>query len=254
MTPRRVASVSLFLAAFVLLLAPTVFADPIGTFRWRLAPFCNVITLDAVSQATTITVSGTDDQCGASVAAATSGTAHVNPNGSIGLSLLVTRPDGLTISTSVDVDLTTLNGVWKDDAGNSGTFLFNPAAAPGDPRRITLKGVYSAGAFAAEAGHSLVSNFSFGRTLPAAPAAPAVNVVPFGGPATANCPGSFDDPRAMPGQLCLYERSRTNVEVIQIANAAGDLDVADTVGAHFAIRAAAAGAASVSGVWAVAIP
>lgn len=253
MSRHRLASVSLAFAAFAVTTS-SVSADPLGTFRWRLAPFCNVVTLDAVSQATTITVSGADDQCGASVAAAASGTAHVNPNGSVSLSLLVTRPDGITISTSVEVDVITLSGVWKDDAGNSGTFLFSPGAAPGDPRRITLKGVYSAGFVAGQALQGVVSNFSFGRTLPAAPAAPLANIIPIDGPPTVNCPGSFDDPRALPGQLCLYERFRQNVDGYQVSNSVGVSNVADRFGAHFAMAADVAGPATVAGAWAVTIP
>lgn len=250
---RRFVSALIAFTPFVIT-ASSASADPIGTFRWRLAPHCNVVTLDAVSQATTITVSGIDDQCGAPVAAAVSGTAHVNPNGSISLSLLTTRPDGYTLASSVEIDLATLSGVWRDDSGNSGTFLFNPNAAPGDPRRITLKGVYSSGLFVDDVPAYMLSNASFGKTLPAPPAVPAANIIPFGGPPTVNCPGSFDNPRALPGQLCLYERLRINVMAVQVLNSSGDINVADTVGVQISAQAAAAGSMALMGKWAVTIP
>jgi hypothetical protein len=240
-------------APFLVAVSPAS-ADPIGTFRWRLAPFCNVVTLDAVGQATTISVTGTDDQCGAPVAATATGAAHVNPNGTITLSLQTTRDDGYTIATSVQIDPATLSGVWKDDSGNSGTFLFNPPAAPGEPRRITLTGVYSAGLSATQAGQGVISNISFPRTLPAPPAVPEANIIPFGAVPTANCPGSYDAPRALPGQLCLYERLSANIADFRITNSEGDEGVADTTGAHFVILAAAPEALQVVGKWAVTIP
>jgi hypothetical protein len=213
-----------------------------------------VITIDAVSQATTFTVSGADDQCGAPVAAAVTGTAHVNLNGSVSLGLLETRPDGLTLATSAELSLATLSGVWKDDSGNSGTFVFNPPAAPGEPRRITLTGVYSAGLTAAQANNGVVSNISFPRRLPAPPAVPEVNIIPADGQPTVNCPGSVDNPRALPGQLCLYEQLRGNVALFRITNSDGVEGIADTTGAHFAILATAPGNTQVIGKWAVTIP
>lgn len=67
------------------------------------------------------------------------------------------------------------------------------------------------------------------------------------GPPTLNCPGSFDDPRALPGQLCLYERLRMNVSDFQVLNSAGNLSVADTTGVVLAVQAAGAGGVAATG-------
>ena len=39
-------------------------AQSLGTFRWQLQPFCNVITVTVVQQGGTYTLDGTDDRCG----------------------------------------------------------------------------------------------------------------------------------------------------------------------------------------------
>ncbi len=211
-------------------------------------------SLYAVKQADTIALSGTDDQCGAQVTAAAIGGAFLNPNGSIGIALSVMRPDGIVLSSTVDFDVVTLSGVWRDDAGNSGTFQFSPPSpAPGAPRRITLKGLYSVGFFAPLEQTFQSSQFSFGKTLPTAPSAPVANIIPFGGPPTVNCPGSFANPQALPGQLCLYERQRSNVSY-RVFDSSTAFDVGDTTGAHIFAVAVESGGVSATGVWAVTIP
>ncbi len=257
MSFHQIASVSIATFALVVSAVSSAFAQPqtIGTFRWQFLPYCNVVTLLAVQQENNvITLSGTDDQCGGSVVAAASGAAHLNPSGSISVSLVVTRPDGIAISTTAEVSLATGSGPYKDDAGNSGTFQISPPSpAPGDPRRITLKGVYSSGFNAVGAGAFQASQFSFGRTLPSAPTAVQANIIPFGGPPTTNCPGTFANPQALPGQLCLYERSRQNA-TYQIADSAGTLSLADPFGAHLFVVADGVGGVAIAGAWAVTIP
>jgi hypothetical protein len=252
---RRVVVVSMVLLAMAALVVPAALAQPIGTFRWQFAPYCNVVTLYAVQQPNSvIALSGTDDQCGDPVTAAAAGTAHLNPNGTISVSLTVTRPDGIVFSSTAEVNLVTGLGPWKDDASNSGTFQINPPSpATGARRRITLKGVYSSGFTAAGANAFQATQFSFGRTLPEAPLAPVANIIPFGGPPTTNCPGTFANPQALPGQLCLYERSKANASY-QVADAAAVLGVADTLGAHLFVVAEGAGGVAIAGTWAVTIP
>lgn len=46
-------------------LAVPATAQPLGTFRWQLQPYCNVLTLNVV-QGGVYTLDGTDDRCGAS--------------------------------------------------------------------------------------------------------------------------------------------------------------------------------------------
>src|SRR5262245_16165508 len=77
-----------------LMTAATASAQVLGTFRWQLAPFCNVVTLTVVQNGPAFSLHGTDDQCGAPRFAAVSGSAHLNPDGTAGLAFTVMRPDG----------------------------------------------------------------------------------------------------------------------------------------------------------------
>lgn len=254
MSPYRVVCLSLALIALIASSAPVAFAQPLGTFRWQFAPYCNVVTLYVVQQSNTLALSGTDDQCGGPVAAAAVGTAHQNPNGSISISLVVTRPDGLAISSTIDFNLASLTGAWKDDAGNSGTFVTDPPSpATGARRGLTFTGVYSAGFLANGLNNHDVSQITFPRSLSGIALAPLTNIIPFGAPPTANCPGSFENPQAAPLQLCLYERLNSN-GTYRVYNSAGVPDVGDPIGAHILTRPLALGTVGISGAWAVAIP
>jgi hypothetical protein len=76
-------------------------AQPLGTFRWQLQPYCNVISLAIVQQGGQYQLDGTDDQCGAAVKASVVGLAFQNPNGSIGFGLtIVTTPGGTAVPRS----------------------------------------------------------------------------------------------------------------------------------------------------------
>jgi Collagen triple helix repeat (20 copies) len=41
-----------------------------------------------------------------------------------------------------------------------------------------------------------------------------VEYIPPGAPATTNCPGSPDNPEALPGKICLYSSSESNISVV----------------------------------------
>jgi len=112
-------------------------AQELGTFRWRFAPFCNVVTLSVVQQPGEVyALTGFDDRCGASVRAAVSGTAHLNPDGTIGMGLTIIWPDGLSTRDAVVLN-STLSGTWTDTAsGSGGAFTYNPSAVSGTPRPI----------------------------------------------------------------------------------------------------------------------
>lgn len=248
---------ALALAAVVApLAASTVVAQPLGTFRWQLAPYCNVVTLYVVQQGAGFTLTGTDDQCGGLVTAPASGTAHINPNGSIGIGLTTIRPDGITIATNVVLNPTTISGDWQDEYSNGGTFQFNPASpVAGSPRRITLTGVYSVFFHADAANEVFASAISFGRTLPAPPLSAPSNIIPVGGPPTADCPGSHTNPQALPGQLCLYERSRLNVQGLVVTSALlSVINRGERTGAQVVTSSAGIGPVRTVGFWAVTIP
>lgn len=117
-----------------MLLAATVGAQSLGTFRWQLQPFCNVVTVNVVQAGAVFTVDGFDDQCGASQRASLVGTATQNPDGTIGFGLhIVTVPGGAAVALDARISVASLGGVWTDSAGNSGTFIFNGNAG-GAPR------------------------------------------------------------------------------------------------------------------------
>ena len=125
-----------FAVGLILLTRPTLHAQgsPLGTFRWQLQPFCNVVTVNVIQQGTVYTVDGYDDQCGAAQRAPLVGLATPNPDGSIGLGLhVVTVPGGRGLQVDARISLATLSGLWTDSAGNSGTFAFG-ASAGGGPR------------------------------------------------------------------------------------------------------------------------
>lgn len=188
------------------------------------------------------------------MAAAANGSAHLNPNGTITLAFTVIRPDGVPIAHNASIAVATLSGTWADEYGNSGLFSFNPPSAVGPQRTISVKGNFGVVYHAAAANQDDTSAFSFNRPLPSAPAVPAANIIPLTGPPTANCPGTFDNPQALPGQLCIYERSRVNASLTTITNSAAFSGTADPTGATAFVRSAAAGQTAWMGKWVVTLP
>jgi len=118
-------------------------AQPLGSFRWQLQPYCNVVTVAVVQQGGQYQLDGTDDQCGAAQAAGVRGLAFQNPNGSIGFGLIiVTAPGGTPIHVDATISIATLSGTWRDSAGNTGSFIFTPGAGTGGgPRPVPSGGI-----------------------------------------------------------------------------------------------------------------
>ncbi len=117
-----------------LVLAARAEAQSLGTFRWQLQPFCNVVVVNVTQQGAVYTADGYDDQCGAAQRAPLVGLATPNPDGTIGFGLnVVTVPGGRGVQIDARITLATLGGSWSDSAGNSGTFAFN-ASTGGSPR------------------------------------------------------------------------------------------------------------------------
>ena len=116
------------LALILVAALSTAQAQSLGTFRWQLQPFCNVITVAVVQTGATFTVDGFDDQCGAPQRAPLVGLATQNPDGTVGFGLhVVTVPGGRGLQIDARISLATLSGSWNDSAGNSGTFVLNTA-------------------------------------------------------------------------------------------------------------------------------
>src|SRR5690348_6377635 len=88
-------------------------AQDIGTFRWQLQPFCNIVTVQVTQVGGIYRLEGTDDQCGAATVAPVIGIAAINPTGSIGLGLThVTTPGGVPVHVDALVTLPGASGTW----------------------------------------------------------------------------------------------------------------------------------------------
>ncbi len=112
-------------------------AQPLGSFSWQLAPYCNLITVSVTQDGSIYTLVGYDNQCGAAARGAVSGTAFVNPDGTIGIGLTtVTVPGGIAVHLEAAIDTISLGGAWRDSHGNSGTLIFSPASTAGPPRPL----------------------------------------------------------------------------------------------------------------------
>ena len=135
MSMQRVARVlsAVLLVGFT---ATATSAQTLGTFRWQLLPYCNVVSVTVVQQGAHYQLHGTDDQCGAGPLAGVTGLAFLNPDTSIGFGLnIVTTPGGAPVHVDATIALATLGGSWRDSAGATGTFAFMPgASAGGSPR------------------------------------------------------------------------------------------------------------------------
>jgi hypothetical protein len=118
-------------------------AQPIGTFRWQLQPYCNIISVNVTQQGAIYTLDGTDDRCGGgNQPGSLVGIAYLTPLGLVGFGLTSVLPNGTPIHTEATLSIATLNGTWRDHAGNNGTFVFTPGAGVGGaPRPIPSGGI-----------------------------------------------------------------------------------------------------------------
>lgn len=133
----RTVSVCIATSIAALYLPPSADAQSLGTFRWQLQPYCNVVALAVTQNGGVYELEGTDDQCGAGGAPASAiGTAFPNADGSIALGLnIVAAPSGAPVHVMARINLGTLGGTWQDSAAGSGSFVFTPGAgAGGSPR------------------------------------------------------------------------------------------------------------------------
>ncbi len=111
-------------------------AQVVGTFRWQTEPYCNVLTLRVTQSGAAYTLDGFDEQCGGNPRLPVHGIAVVQANGSvsIGLSVVPSPGDPGPVNVLAAVNLSNFSGTWRDSAGNSGAFLFNPGSTSGGPR------------------------------------------------------------------------------------------------------------------------
>ncbi len=109
--------------------------QPLGTFRWQIQPYCNVLTLNVAQQGGVYTLDGSDDRCGAAQAASARGIAFLNPSGTIGFGVTMVQPGGVAVHLEAAISLPALNGTWRDSSGASGSFMLTPGAGIGGPAR-----------------------------------------------------------------------------------------------------------------------
>lgn len=162
---------SLMMGALALMITVGVAAadaQSIGTFRWQLQPYCNVVTLAVTQVGGIYRVEGTDDQCGGAADKASAiGTAFPNPDGTIGFGLtIVVTPGGAPVHVDAALAPGGFDGTWKDSAGDSGTFKFTPGAPTGgQPRPQPIGGKGPAGVIFAKGGY-IVAPGGTGEPLP----------------------------------------------------------------------------------------
>jgi hypothetical protein len=129
------------------LVLPTASAEaqPLGTFKWQIQPYCNVITVNVTQQSGIYTLDGTDDRCGASQGASVVGIAHLTALGLVGFGLTSVLPGGTAVHTEATISTASLSGTWRDSVGNNGSFVFTPGAGTGgDARPIPAGGIAAA--------------------------------------------------------------------------------------------------------------
>ncbi len=147
MGPMRTA-LSFLLVGLVWPSVPSI-AQPLGTFRWQLVPYCNVLTLNVGHQGGIYTLDGTDDRCGAAQVASARGIAFLNPIGTIGFGVTMVQPGGVPVHLEATISLPTLNGTWRDSSGASGAFMLTSGPSIGGPPRLVSASGLSAGSVTA---------------------------------------------------------------------------------------------------------
>jgi hypothetical protein len=133
------------LVSLVATLAPSgAYAQPLGTFKWQLQSFCNVLSLVVTQSGSVFTLDGFDDQCGATTRAPVTGLATPNPNGTIEFGLtIVATPGAAPVHVAAAISMATLGGTWRDSTGATGNFVFTPGNGTGGSPRPASSGIPS---------------------------------------------------------------------------------------------------------------
>jgi hypothetical protein len=135
---RRLCALSLFILMLGIVWPVIADAQVIGTFRWQLQSYCNIVALVVTQTGGVYNLDGFDDQCGAATRAPVTGLATLNPNGTIefGLTIVVT-PGAAPVHVAAAIDLATLGGTWRDSTGATGNLVFTPGnGTGGSPRPL----------------------------------------------------------------------------------------------------------------------
>jgi hypothetical protein len=123
------------------MLPATASGQVLGTFTWRLNPFCNLLTLTAVQQGAGIALTGYDDNCGAAVRRSASGTAVFNGNGTVTLGVSIMGEGLAPNQLAAVVSPITGAGSWSDSDGNGGPLTLSaPTPGAGAARPVKTVG------------------------------------------------------------------------------------------------------------------
>jgi hypothetical protein len=126
-----------YLFAFALIgsltLAAPASAQTLGPFRWNVAPFCNVLNLTVTVSGSVFALHGFEEQCGGNPRLPVYGVAFFQGDGTIWLGLTTIFPFGNGLHTQVTM-FSDLSGNWRDNANQTGTWVFSPGATTGGPR------------------------------------------------------------------------------------------------------------------------
>jgi hypothetical protein len=147
-----------------LLQASVASAQSLGTFRWQLQSYCNVISVVVTQTGGVYALDGFDDQCGAGKRAPVNGLATPNPDGTIGMGFnIVAAPGAVPVQIAASIDLATLSGTWRDSAGATGNFVFTPGNGNGgSPRPLPAAAIPTAFALQGDGGFLAESTFGQG--------------------------------------------------------------------------------------------
>jgi hypothetical protein len=145
-----------------------VHAQPLGTFRWQLQPYCNIVTVAVTQNGGVYRLEGTDDGCGAQ-SASVIGTAFLNADGSVGIGLnVVAAPGGQPFPVSATLSLATLGGTWTDEAGHTGAFVpIAGAGTGGGPRPLPSPVAIIPPAFRLQSDGGFLARSTFSGAIPA---------------------------------------------------------------------------------------
>jgi hypothetical protein len=156
--------------ALLVALPAIVTAQTLGTFRWQMQPYCNLLTLTVTQIGGVYRVEGTDDECGAGRdRASVAGLAFPNPDGNIGMGLTIVTPaTGSAVHLTAEIALAGLSGTWRMANGDSGPFIFTPGApVPGDPRPLPTSGASIPPAISLLSGGSILARPDGDSGIPA---------------------------------------------------------------------------------------
>jgi hypothetical protein len=126
-----------FIVAFALV-APPAAAQSLGTFYWRMEPYCNTLVLAVIQDAGGFRLQGREDLCdaiygpqpveGSVVVSGNSATLALTTNYSGG-----SRLEGSRVLATINIS--TLTGFWHDNEGRSGALTRVLATGSPGPRR-----------------------------------------------------------------------------------------------------------------------